>query len=60
MRMHRALWNRSKRSLQNANLWVTGALGLAVAYDRYEVAIALSLVTYLTLQLIPTIKEKAS
>jgi len=43
-----------------ASLWVTGALGLAVAYNRYEVAIALSLVTYLTLQLIPHIKEKAS
>ncbi len=43
-----------------ASLWVTGAIGLAVAYSRYEVAIALSLVTYLTLQLIPHIKEKAS
>lgn len=43
-----------------ASLWVTGAIGLAVAYDRYEVAIALSVVTFLTLQLIPHIKEKAS
>lgn len=43
-----------------ASLWVTGALGLAVAFSRYEVAIALSLVTYLTLQLIPHVKEKAS
>lgn len=43
-----------------ASLWVTGAIGLAVAFDRYEVAIALSVVTFLTLQFIPHIKEKAS
>ncbi len=42
-----------------ASLWVTGALGLAVAFNRYEVAMALSLVTYLTLQLIPHVKEQA-
>lgn len=42
-----------------ASLWVTGALGLAVAYNRYEVAIALSLVTYLTLRLVPHLKEKS-
>lgn len=43
-----------------ASLWVTGALGLAVAFNRYEVAIALSLVTFFTLQFIPHVKDKAT
>jgi len=43
-----------------ASLWVTGTLGLAVAFNRYEVAIALSLVTFFTLQFIPHVKDKAT
>lgn len=41
-----------------ASLWITGAIGIATAFKRYEIAIALSLVTFLTLQLIPLIKEE--
>ncbi len=40
-----------------ASLWVTGAIGMAVAFARYEIAIALSLVTFTTLTLVPLIKE---
>ena len=42
-----------------ASLWVTGAIGIAVAFHRYEIALALSLVTFLTLQLVPHVKNHA-
>lgn len=42
-----------------ASPWVTGAIGIAVAFERYEIAVALSLVAFLTLQLIPLVKDKA-
>ncbi len=32
------------------SIWVTGAIGIAVAWERYEIAILLSLLTFLTLQ----------
>ena len=41
-----------------ASLWVTGAIGIAVAFNRYEIAIALSLVTFLTLWLLPFVKDE--
>lgn len=40
-----------------ASLWVTGAIGIAVAFRRYEVAVALSVVTFLTLMFMPYIKD---
>ena len=40
-----------------ASIWNTGALGMAVAYQRYELAIVLSLVNFLTLSLVPGIKS---
>lgn len=39
-----------------ASLWVTGAIGIAVAFARYEIALALSILTFATLQFIPYIK----
>ena len=42
-----------------ASLWVTGAIGIATAFNRYEIAVALSLVTVLTLQFIPHVKDQA-
>ena len=33
-----------------AGIWLTGAIGLSVAYHRYEIAIALSLVGFLIFQ----------
>lgn len=32
-----------------ASIWTTGLIGIAVASDRYEIAILLSVITYLTL-----------
>lgn len=40
-----------------AALWGTGAIGISVAWQRYEIAIVLSLMMFLTLQLIPSFKE---
>lgn len=40
-----------------SSLWITGAIGIAVAWQRYEVAILLSLVTFLTLAIVPSAKQ---
>jgi putative Mg2+ transporter-C (MgtC) family protein len=40
-----------------ASLWGTGAVGIAVAWQRYEIAIVLSLLTFVTLQFVPTFKS---
>ena len=39
-----------------ASLWTTGAIGVAVAFRRLEVAMLLSIITFATLQLIPAVK----
>lgn len=39
-----------------ASLWATCAIGVAVAWQRYEIAVVLALVTFLTLQLMPEVK----
>ncbi len=39
-----------------ASLWATCAIGVAVAWQRLEIAMVLSLVTFLTLQFLPGIK----
>ena len=39
-----------------ASLWSMGAIGVAVAYQRIEIALVLSLLTVATLQLIPAVK----
>jgi putative Mg2+ transporter-C (MgtC) family protein len=41
-----------------ASIWITGAVGLAVAFDRYEIALVLAALTFLTLRLFGEIKEK--
>lgn len=40
-----------------AGIWNTGAIGVAVAYSRYELAILLSLMGYLIFQFSGTIKK---
>lgn len=40
-----------------ASLWATGALGIAVAWSRFEIAIVLSLMTFITLALVPSAKK---
>lgn len=39
-----------------AALWSTGAIGLAVAYGRLEIAVSLALVTFVTLRFLVPIK----
>lgn len=42
-----------------ASLWNTGAIGSAVAFGRLEIALALSALNFLTLQLVDPLKEAA-
>ncbi len=42
-----------------ASIWNTGAIGMAVAWDRYEIALVLSLMNFLTFQFMPILKGKA-
>jgi putative Mg2+ transporter-C (MgtC) family protein len=39
-----------------ASLWMTGAIGVAVAFHRYEIAIVLALMNFLTLRFIKQLK----
>jgi putative Mg2+ transporter-C (MgtC) family protein len=41
-----------------ASIWVTGAIGAAVAYGQFDVAMVLSLVTFLTLRIMRPFKER--
>ena len=40
-----------------ASLWVTGAIGIAVGIEAYDVAVMLTLVTAATLWLLPPLKK---
>lgn len=42
-----------------ASLWATGALGAAVGYGLYDIAVILSVVTYVTLRYLAPLKEAA-
>jgi putative Mg2+ transporter-C (MgtC) family protein len=39
-----------------ASLWATGAIGVSIAWQRLEIALILSMLTFLTLQLMPEVK----
>jgi putative Mg2+ transporter-C (MgtC) family protein len=39
-----------------ASLWMTGAIGIAVAFHRYEIAIVLALLNFLTLRIVTPLK----
>lgn len=41
-----------------ASVWATGALGAAVAYGQYEVAVLLSLVNYFTLRFLTPVRQR--
>lgn len=41
-----------------ASVWTTGAIGAAIAYSRYEIAILLSVVNYLTLRVLTPIERQ--
>lgn len=40
-----------------ASIWNTGAIGAAVAYRRYEIAVSLTLLNFVTLRLITPLKD---
>ena len=40
-----------------ASIWNTGAIGAAVAYQRYEIAIVLSLINFATLRFLTPVKS---
>ena len=40
-----------------ASIWNTGAIGAAVAFKRYEIAIVLSAINFVTLRLLTPLKE---
>ncbi|WNO62256.1 MgtC/SapB family protein [Rheinheimera sp. MMS21-TC3] len=41
-----------------AAIWSTGAVGIAVGLERIEIAIALSVMTFVTLKIIGKVKNK--
>ena len=41
-----------------ASIWTTGLIGIAVASDRYEIAILLSALMFLTFQFVTPLKSK--
>lgn len=41
-----------------ASLWTTGAIGVASAMERYEIALLLSLVCFITLKLLAPVKKE--
>lgn len=43
-----------------ASIWNTGAIGTAVAFHRYEIAVALSLVNLCILRFMPAVKGRIS
>jgi putative Mg2+ transporter-C (MgtC) family protein len=40
-----------------ASLWNTGAIGIAVAFDRFDIALALSLLNFVTLYLVGRLQK---
>lgn len=43
-----------------ASIWNTGAIGAAVAFDRYEIAIVLSVINYASLRFLAPLKSVVS
>lgn len=41
-----------------ASLWLTGTIGIAVAFHRYEVALVLALLNFLTLRYVTELKDE--
>ncbi|WOD36941.1 MgtC/SapB family protein [Nodosilinea sp. E11] len=41
-----------------ASVWTTGAIGAAIAYSRYEIAVLLSAVTFLTLRVLTPLERQ--
>lgn len=43
-----------------ASIWITGAIGAAVAFRRYEIAVVLCVVTFLTFRFVTDVKGKVN
>jgi putative Mg2+ transporter-C (MgtC) family protein len=43
-----------------ASIWNTGAIGMAVAYDRLEIALVLSTINFATLRWLTLLKDRAA
>jgi putative Mg2+ transporter-C (MgtC) family protein len=43
-----------------ASIWITGLIGIAVAMHRYEIAILMSAISFLTLRLAGQVKPAVS
>lgn len=41
-----------------ASIWNTGLIGMAVAFNRYEIAAVMSLVNFVTLRYVQRLKEQ--
>lgn len=51
--------NRVSGTATAAAIWTTGAVGAAVAYHRFEIALVLSLITFITLRFMRPLKSVA-
>lgn len=51
--------NRVSGVSSAASIWNTGAIGLSVAFDRFEIAILLALLNFITLFFFSKVKESA-
>ncbi|HET8806915.1 MAG TPA: MgtC/SapB family protein [Methylophaga sp.] len=49
--------NKVDGTASAAGIWLTGAIGISVAYQRYEIAIVLSVIGYLIFQLSTFLKQ---
>ena len=43
-----------------ASIWATGAIGMSVGLGRFDVAVTISVFTFLTLKLLPFVKQEIS
>ncbi len=50
--------NKVDGTASAAGIWLTGAIGISVAYSRYEIAIVLSVIGYLIFQLSTFLKQR--
>lgn len=53
---------KKKRTVEGtataASLWATGAVGMAAAYARFDIALSISLIIFLTLRLLTPIEKR--
>ena len=49
---------RAEGTATAAGIWLVGAIGISVAYERYEIALVLSLIGFLIFQFSDFLKKK--